>query len=114
LNIVAFFSAGATAQKLLARFFTPEMGFGTIVRADSTAGIRILFDNGDVAYTRSLGNADELRIYTVADTQVRADAIAAMGSLSPNGIPRCMQKGRRRCMKSACCHCTGGPALRLG
>ena len=46
LKIVAFFSAGATAQKLLARFFTQEMGFGTIVHMDNTDGIRVLFDSG--------------------------------------------------------------------
>jgi phosphomannomutase len=92
LKIVAFFSAGATAQKLLATFFTPEMGFGTIVHVDNTDGIRVLFDNGDVAHVRPSGNADELRIYTVADTQFRADAIAAMGIAEPNGILRCMQK----------------------
>ena len=31
-------------------------------------------------------------LYTVADTQVRADAIAAIGVAEPNGILRCMQK----------------------
>ena len=92
LKIVAFFSAGATAQKLLAKFFTPEMGFGTIVHVDYTDGIRVLFDNGDVAHVRPSGNADELRIYAVADTQARADAIVAMGVAEPNGILRCMQK----------------------
>jgi phosphomannomutase len=92
LKIVTFFSAGATAQKLLARFFTQEMGFGCIVHVDCTDGVRVLFDNGDVAHVRPSGNADELRIYTVADTQVRADAIAAMGVAEPNGILRCMQK----------------------
>ena len=91
LRIVAFFS-DAAAQKLLARFFTPEMGFGTIAHVDTTDGIRVLFDNGDVAHVRPSGNADELRIYAVADTQVRADAIAAMGIAEPNGILRCMQK----------------------
>ena len=90
--MVAYFSAGATAQKLLATFFTPEMGFGTITHVDYTDGIRVLFANGDVAHVRPSGNADELRIYTVADTQVRADAIVAMGVAEPNGILRCMQK----------------------
>jgi phosphomannomutase len=92
LKIVASFSAGAAAQQLLAKFFTTELGFGTIVHVDTTDGIRVLFDNGDVAHVRPSGNADELRIYTVADTQVRADAIAAMGIAEPNGILRCMQK----------------------
>lgn len=92
LKIVTFFSAGAAAQKLLARFFTQEMGFATIAHVDYTDGIRVLFDNGDVAHVRPSGNADELRIYSVADTQVRADAIAAMAVAEPDGILRRMQK----------------------
>jgi phosphomannomutase len=75
-------------QKRLAKFFTPEMGFGEIVRVDCTDGVRVLFDNGDVAHVRPSGNADELRIYAVADTQARADAIASMGVAEPDGILR--------------------------
>jgi phosphomannomutase len=85
LKIVALFSTAATGQKLLAGLFTP-------VHVDTTDGIRVLFDNGDVAHVRPSGNADELRIYSVADTQVCADAIAAMGIAEPDGILRCMQK----------------------
>ena len=100
LKIVASFSPGADdpqqsgneIRKRLAKFFTPEMGFGTITHVDYTDGVRVLFDNGDVAHMRPSGNADELRIYAVADTQVRADAIAAMGIAEPNGILRCMEK----------------------
>lgn len=76
----------------LAKFFTREMGFGAITRVDTTDGLRILFDNGDVAHVRPSGNADELRVYAVADTQARADAIAAMGVAEPGGILRSMAK----------------------
>ena len=104
LKLVASFSPtvghGGDSQKSgveeirqrLAQFFTPEMGFGTITHVDYTDGVRVLFDNGDVTHVRPSGNADELRIYAVADTQVRADAIAAMGVAEPNGILRCMQR----------------------
>jgi len=51
-----------------------------------------LFTNGDVAHVRPSGNADELRIYAVADTQDRADEIAAMGIEEPAGILRRMEK----------------------
>jgi phosphomannomutase len=40
-----------------------------------------------VAHVRPSGNADELRIYAVADTQQRADEIAEAG-VSPGGILR--------------------------
>ena len=79
-------------RQRLAKFFTPAMGFGTITHVDYTDGVRVLFDNGDVAHVRPSGNADELLIYAVADTQVRADEIAAMGIAEPNGILRCMQR----------------------
>jgi phosphomannomutase len=100
LKIVASFSpdaddpqkSGEEIRKRLAKFFTPEMGFGGITHVDYTDGVRVLFDNGDVAHMRPSGNADELRIYAVADTQVRADAIAAMGIAEPNGILRCMER----------------------
>ena len=65
-------SAGAAIRKDLALFFTPAMGFGSITHVDYTDGVRILFANGEVAHVRPSGNADELRIYAVADTQSRA------------------------------------------
>ncbi|HLY19828.1 MAG TPA: hypothetical protein VKR61_21525 [Bryobacteraceae bacterium] len=75
-----------------ADFFTPDMGFGSISSLDYTDGVRILFDNGEVAHVRPSGNADELRIYAVADTQARADAIAAMGVAEPDGILRRLER----------------------
>jgi phosphomannomutase len=59
-------------------------------RVDSTDGVRITFVGGDVAHIRPSGNADELRIYAVADTQERADAIARAGVAEPDGILRRM------------------------
>jgi phosphomannomutase len=67
-------------------------GFGGIAGIDLTDGVRITFANGDIAHVRPSGNADELRIYTVADTQERADAIAALGVAEPDGILRRMER----------------------
>jgi phosphomannomutase len=95
LKIVARFSPPAEAQEIkkdLAQFFTPALGFAAIDRLDYTDGVRILFTNGEVAHVRPSGNADELRIYAVADTQSRADAMAAMGIEEPGGILRNMEK----------------------
>jgi phosphomannomutase len=95
LKIVGRFSPPADAQAIkkdLAQFFTPALGFATIDRLDYTDGVRILFTNGEVAHVRPSGNADELRIYAVADTQSRADAMAAMGIEEPGGILRSMEK----------------------
>jgi phosphomannomutase len=95
LKIVARFSPPkdeASIRNDLARFFTPAQGFAGIARVDYTDGVRILFANGEVAHVRPSGNADELRIYAVADTQGRADAITALGVEEPSGILRQMEK----------------------
>ena len=88
LKLVSEFSQGD--PKRLETFFTPQAGFGTVTRVDCTDGVRIIFSNGDVAHFRPSGNADELRIYAVADTQERADVIAEMGVAEPGGILRKM------------------------
>jgi phosphomannomutase len=85
-------AAAAAIREDLARFFTPALGFASVIHVDYTDGVRILFTNGEVAHVRASGNADELRIYAVADTQSRADAIAAMGVAEPAGILRKMEK----------------------
>ena len=72
--------------------FPPEGGFGAIARLNYVDGVRIVFRNGEVAHVRPSGNADELRIYAVADSQARADAIAEMGVREPDGILRKMEK----------------------
>jgi phosphomannomutase len=97
LKIVARFSpsdsnSAEAIRKDLALFFTPALGFASITQVDYTDGVRILFANGEVAHVRPSGNADELRIYAVADTQSRADAIASMGVAEPAGILRMMEK----------------------
>jgi phosphomannomutase len=91
-KMVREFSTGGDIRKRLEAFFPFAAGFGAIARVDYTDGVRIYFSNGDVAHFRPSGNADELRIYAVADTQERADAIAAMGVAEPDGILRRLEK----------------------
>lgn len=81
--------------KSFAEYFPRERGFGEIAGFDYTDGVRIRFDNGEIAHIRPSGNADELRIYAVADTQDRADAIAAMGVAEPDGILRRLERAVR-------------------
>jgi phosphomannomutase len=78
-------------------FFISESGFSDIARLNYTDGIRAGFDNGEIAHVRPSGNADELRIYAVADTQPRADAIASLGIAEPEGILRRMQSAVTGC-----------------
>ena len=87
----------AVAQKIVADFADPGRlapffpGFSPIKKLDLTDGVRIYFANGDVAHIRPSGNADELRIYAVADTQARADEIARLGVAEPDGILRALE-----------------------
>lgn len=72
--------------------FSARHGFPSISRIDYTDGVRVIFQNGDVAHFRPSGNADELRIYAVADTQERADQIAAEGVAEPDGLLRKLER----------------------
>ncbi len=76
----------------LEKFFSAEHGFGAIREINSLDGVRIYFDNGDVAHLRPSGNAPQLRIYSVADSQVRADQIVGMSLAEPDGIFRRMEQ----------------------
>jgi phosphomannomutase len=76
----------------LSRFFTPALGFSDIVRINVLDGVRIYFNNGDVAHIRPSGNAPQLRIYANGDSQARADAIVEIALREPDGILR--QLGR--------------------
>jgi len=75
----------------LQRFFPATAGFDAIQRLNYVDGVRVIFGNGDVAHVRPSGNADELRIYAVADSQSRADEIAQLGVAEPDGILRRLQ-----------------------
>ncbi|PVH75249.1 Phosphoglucomutase, first 3 domain-containing protein [Cadophora sp. DSE1049] len=79
-------------RKDIQTVFSADAGFSPVSRILYTDGVRILFANGDVAHVRPSGNADELRIYSVADTQERADAIANQGVAEPNGLLRTLEK----------------------
>lgn len=83
-----------TAQNRLEleKIFSHQNGFGRIVKTDSTDGIRIYFDNGDIAHVRGSGNAPQLRIYSVADTTERADQIVADAIEEPNGVLRRLEQ----------------------
>lgn len=79
----------------LATYFGREHGFGDVTAINALDGVRISFDNGDVAHLRPSGNAPQLRIYSVADTQARADEIAAMCLAEPDGIFRKLERVTR-------------------
>ena len=79
-------------QATLSRFFTPASGFDDIARINVLDGLRIYFRNGDIAHIRPSGNAPQLRIYAVSDTQARADRIVELSLREPDGILRQMER----------------------
>ena len=88
-KIVALLSPDTpNVRREIEAVFTAVHGFSSVARLEYTDGVRIYFDSGDVAHIRPSGNAPELRVYAVADTQARADAIAAFGVAEPDGALR--------------------------
>lgn len=75
-------------KQQLTQVFTTVLGFGKIERINYTDGVRIFFGNGDTAHIRPSGNADELRLYAVADSQQRADVIAELAVSEHEGLLR--------------------------
>lgn len=75
----------------IGRYFTPTHGFLDVTWINWLDGVRIGFQNRDVAHIRPSGNAPEMRIYANADSQERADEIAALGK-ADNGLLRGMER----------------------
>ncbi len=78
----------ATTKQSMESVFTPANGFGQITQMNFTDGVRISFNIREIAHLRPSGNADELRIYTVADNQAHADQISVSAVAEPEGLLR--------------------------
>lgn len=76
----------------LMRFFTPTLGFDDIARINVLDGLRVYFNNGDVAHVRPSGNAPQLRIYANSDSQARADRIVELAVRETDGILRQLER----------------------
>ena len=80
-------------KKELERFFNVKLGFGNILSINYLDGIRITFDNGDVAHIRPSGNAPQFRVYSNANSQERASEIIRLSITKPDGIIQQMERG---------------------
>jgi phosphomannomutase len=86
----------AIGRRMVERFSAPGAagelerlaGLGPIQGLDYTDGVRVTLASGEVIHFRPSGNADELRVYAVADTEARAEELAALGVAEPDGILR--------------------------
>lgn len=90
--IPALAEAFRRAQTELETFFTEELGFDSLIKINTIDGVRLYFKNGDIAHIRPSGNAPQLRIYAVANSQERADSIAQWGASEPDGLLRSLQR----------------------
>lgn len=79
------------APAFLAKYFSTDLGYGKITKLITLDGVRIFFDNGDIAHLRPSGNAPQLRIYSVANTQERADEIVRQ-AIDEDGVFRKLQR----------------------
>lgn len=86
-NILSIFSDESAGRALVRNIFSLQYGFGKLVKIDTTDGARLFFDNGDIAHIRPSGNAPQLRIYSVASSQKRANEIVEI-SLGDTGLLR--------------------------
>lgn len=89
LKIVETLAANDERAKQLINSCFGE-GFGKVVSINSIDGVRMVFSSGDIAHIRPSGNAPQLRIYSVANSQERADEIVALG-INENGILRTLE-----------------------
>ncbi len=80
------------SKAILSSFFGSALGFDEIVRLNVLDGVRIYFRNGDIVHIRPSGNAPQLRIYAVSNSQTRADEIVSLAVREPDGVLR--QLGR--------------------
>lgn len=78
-------------KETLEKVFDTSLGFAKVERINSLDGIRIFFSNGDIAHLRPSGNAPQLRVYSISDTQDRADEIVRLVIAEPDGILRRLQ-----------------------
>ncbi|NTW62188.1 phosphomannomutase [Candidatus Saccharibacteria bacterium] len=78
-------------QEVIARFFTVELGFGDVKSINNLDGTRILFANDDIVHIRPSGNAPQLRTYSVANSQMRADELVELAISEPDGILRTIE-----------------------
>lgn len=75
---IADFTSGNAERNKVAIEGVLGQRFGAVACIDTTDGLRITFESGEIAHLRPSGNAPELRAYTEADTPHRAAEMNAI------------------------------------
>lgn len=80
----------AEAQRraqLLGSVFAAALGVGGgLSRVDALDGLRLYFGNGEIVHLRPSGNAPQLRVYAVADSEQRAQDLVTRALAEPDGL----------------------------
>jgi phosphomannomutase len=76
-RVEAFGKGTKTSIKARAKKWFGEAVGSTLSEVDKTDGLRLTFENGEIVHLRPSGNAPELRCYTEATTQARAEQLNA-------------------------------------
>lgn len=79
-------------RETVEKYFDGMLQLGKLLKLNYVDGIRMTFDSGDIAHLRPSGNAPQLRLYTVASTQARADEIIDQAIAEPDGLLRCLER----------------------
>jgi phosphomannomutase len=79
-------------RERIGRFFSPQLGFGQAQSINYVDGVRIFFSGGEIAHLRPSGNAPQLRIYVVSDSDARTQQIVDAAIAEPDGLLRRMQR----------------------
>jgi phosphomannomutase len=72
-------------RRRLESIFSSRWGFGALRSLNFVDGVRITFDGSDVVHFRPSGNADEFRVYAVADSRERAGELVDLVVREPDG-----------------------------
>ncbi|MEM7676726.1 MAG: phosphomannomutase [Myxococcota bacterium] len=78
-------------RQRIQRWIGDPLGLGPIVSMNVVDGLRMTFATGEIVHLRPSGNAPQFRIYAVADTPSRADALIEQAISEPDGIVRKME-----------------------
>ncbi len=70
--------------------FATVPGLGGIAWFDSTDGLRLGFDSGEILHLRPSGNAPQLRCYAVADTRDRAELLLGRALVDSDSAVRAL------------------------
>jgi len=74
--------------RVQAHVATPLGIEGTLVEADVLDGLRLYFESGEIIHLRPSGNAPQLRIYAVADSELQAESLVRLALAEPAGVVR--------------------------